>query len=248
MKLAVFAYNFPHKKTQDFLLCLFLGGYNIEFVVACDPIKLNIPGSILRVNPVHIDAIHPRVICQRLNIPYHVLPHNSQEVVQLLQSNNIEIAVIAGARILKGSVIRSVGKGIINFHPGLIPEARGLDALKWAIYHDLPLGVTAHFIDESVDAGRVILRREIPVNRDDTFIDLSLRLKETEVSLLPEVLELVEGKSIEEFPVLSCDGRANPPMPNALERELPDRLKHYLSKRSEGDKNVNPINRSQGSI
>lgn len=235
MKLAVFAYNFPHKKTQDFLLRLFLGGYSIEFVVACDPIELNIPRSVLRVKPAHIDVVHPRVICQRFNIPFHVLSHNSREAVQLLQSNNIEIAIIAGARILKGPVIRSAGKGIINFHPGLIPEVRGLDALKWAIYQDLPLGVTAHFIDERVDAGRVILRREIPVNRDDTFIDLSLRLEETEVSLLPEVLELVKGKSIEEFPLLSCDGRANPPMPNELERELPCRLKHYLLKRNEGD-------------
>lgn len=120
-----------------------------------------------------------------------------------------------------------------NFPPGLIPEARGLDTLKWAIYHDLPLGVTAHFIDESVDAGRVILRREIPVNQDDTFVDLSLRLDETQVNLLPEVLELVKDKSIEEFPIVSCGKKANPPMPNELEKELPEKLRHYLANKTE---------------
>ena len=233
MKLAVFAYNFPHKKTQDFLLRLFLSGYRTEFVVACDPIDLSIPKPVLRVKPVHIDIIHPEIICQRLNIPYYVLPHNSQEVVELMRSNGIDVGIIAGARILKKRVIQSVKKGIINFHPGLIPEVRGLDALKWAIYNNMPIGVTAHFIDEKTDAGRVILRTEIPIKRDDTFIDLSLRLEETQVNLLPEVLELVKDKRIDEFPVVSCKEKANHFMLNKLEKELPKKLGFMLRKSRE---------------
>jgi folate-dependent phosphoribosylglycinamide formyltransferase PurN len=229
MKLAVFAYNFPHKKTQDFLLRLFLEGYPIEFVVACDPIKLNIPPSILRVKPAHIDVVHPEAICRRLGIPYHVLPHNSSEVAELMSSQNIDIGVVAGARILKKPVIESVKKGIINFHPGLIPEVRGLDALKWAIYHNLPVGVTAHFIDERVDAGRIIVREEIPLKKDDTLVDISLRLEQTQTNLLPRVLELVKNKTSEDYGLTQCQGKANPAMPNELEKEIPQRLTNRLA-------------------
>ncbi len=229
MKLAVFAYNFPHKKTQDFLLRLFMEGCDINFTVACDPVELNIPKPILRVKPIYTGSLQTRVICQRLNIPYYVLPHNSEKVAELLRDNNIDVGIIAGARILKKNIIGSVRKGIVNFHPGLIPRARGLDALKWAVYYDMPIGVTAHFIDERVDAGRILLQKEIPIYRDDTFIDISLRLDETQVELLPEVLKLVEAKSIGEFPLVSSGESTNPSMPNELEKELPDKLKHRLA-------------------
>ena len=56
--------------------------------------------------------------------------------------------------------IKGLSKGIINFHPGLIPEARGLDTPQWCIYDGIPLGVTSHFIDSKVDAGRIIERVE----------------------------------------------------------------------------------------
>jgi len=231
MKLAVFAYNFPHKKTQDFLLRLFLEGYKIEFVVACEPEELNLPTPILRVKLRHIDMLHPRTICQQFNIPYYVLPHNSTEVASLLKTSNIEVGVISGARILKRHIIQSVGKGIINFHPGLIPAVRGLDALKWAIYCNLPVGVTAHFIDERVDAGRIIVREEIPVENDDTLVDISVRLEETQINLLPIVLDMVRDKPVTDFSVVTYEAKANPPMPNELEKEIPRKFSERLCKK-----------------
>ncbi|MFC1872248.1 formyltransferase family protein [Chloroflexota bacterium] len=230
MKLAVFAYNFPHKKTQDFLLRLFLENYDITFVIACEPERLNLPKTTYRVKPRYMDMIHPSAICQRLNVPYRVLPHNSTEVAEMLRANGIEVGIISGARILQKHIIQSVKKGIINFHPGLIPEVRGLDALKWAIYHDLPIGVTAHFIDERVDAGRIILKQEIPIYKDDTIIDLSFRLDESQVKILTKVLESVKDRVIAEFPLASREGKANSQMPSELEKQLPQKLREKLSK------------------
>lgn len=230
MKLAVFAYNFPHKRTQDFLVRLYLEGYDIELVVAADRLELSLPRETLRVKPRHVDLVHPETVCRRLGIPYHVLPHNSGETAEMMRSNGIDVGIVAGARILKKPTIDSVTKGIINFHPGLIPEVRGLDAVKWAVYRDLPIGLTVHFIDERVDAGRTILTREIPLRADDTLVDISLRLAETQANLLPEVLELIRDKSAVDFPLIPAVGRANPPMPSELEREVPGRLVERLSR------------------
>jgi folate-dependent phosphoribosylglycinamide formyltransferase PurN len=232
MNIAVFAYNFPHKKTNDFILRLFLEGFQIRLVIASDPVELNLPKPTLRVKPRYVNQLHPLSVCERLNIPYHVLPHNSPEAAEMLRSNRIDVGVISGARILKRQTIQAVAKGILNFHPGWIPEVRGLDALKWAIYRQLPIAVTAHLIDERVDAGRVVLRTEIPLYRDDSFVDLSLRLDETQVDLLPQALRLVEEKDIAEFSLVTGVGRGNGPMPEEMEKELPQKLQERLSRLS----------------
>jgi len=228
MKIAVFAYNFPHKKTQDFLLRLFLEGFKIDMVLAANPVKLNLPPSNLRVKLRYVNLIHPQKICDRLKILYKIVDHNSPEVASLLRKNNIEVGIIAGARILKKHIIESVTKGIINFHPAFLPDIRGLDSFKWSIYYDIPLGVTAHFIDEKVDAGRIIKREEIPIYKDDTFTDLSLRLDETQVNMLPEVLEIIREKKLEDFPEVDLTkGRKNPPMSVEIEKIVKEKFEDY---------------------
>ena len=171
LRLAVFCYNFPHKKSQDFIIRLFLEGIKVVCVFAADPVELNIPPASIRTKIRHIGLLHPRYIAERLGIEYFVAPHNSSEVITKIKDNNLNLGIIAGARILKAPVIESFSKGIINFHPGLIPEARGLDAMLWSIYKSIPLGVTAHLIDENIDAGYILLKEKIFINPDDTLLD-----------------------------------------------------------------------------
>ncbi len=227
MRLMVFAYNFPHKKSVDFLSYLHLHGYQVEFVAAADRIQLNLPAYTLRVNPRHKAILHPKIVCERWGIPFFAVPHDSEELIALLKRYEIDFGIIAGARILKKPVIAAVNSGIVNFHPGLIPEVRGLDTLQWAIYHDLPLGVTAHLIDERVDAGRIILRKSMEVYPDDSFVDLSLRLYETQLEMLPETLQLLSKEAIEEFPSVP-KGKHFPPMTEEYERDLPEKLRQRL--------------------
>lgn len=224
MRLAVFAYNFPHKKTQDFLLRLFLDKADVALVLAANPVDLGIPTPSVRMKVrVAGGLVPPRRIAERLGLRYEVVEHNSERTVELLREERIEAAVIAGARILKSHVIEAVPKGIVNFHPGLLPEGRGLDAMQWAIHEDRPIGVTAHLIDRRVDAGLVLLKREIMIARDDTVFDLSQRLMDLQLDMLPEALAtLAKGTA-----GLESVGRGNlhRKMPPELEARIVDRLK-----------------------
>ena len=188
MSVVVFAYNFLHRRTQDFLLHLFAEGIEVSHVLAANAVKLNIPPSGIRSKLRHTGLLHPEKISKAIGAQYHVAPHRGEEIEALLGEIQPELAVIAGARILKNPVIRRFRTGIINFHPGLIPEARGLDALLWSIKDGIPLGVTSHLIDERVDAGRVLQRREIPLHWDDTIFDLSERLYQTQLEMLMEAV------------------------------------------------------------
>ena len=81
-RTALFAYNFPHRKTQDFIFKMFVEGIAPSLIIAADPVKLNIPPASVRTKVRHRGEMHPRDIADRLNIPYVVLPHNSREVVK----------------------------------------------------------------------------------------------------------------------------------------------------------------------
>ena len=159
MNLALFTYNFPHKKSHDFLISLMIDGLKPSIVIAQDYTDLSIPKPTLRVRPIHKCLIHPKIICDRFKIKFIALNHNSEETQRILKENKIDIGVITGSRILKQKTIESVKKGIINFHLGIIPQHRGLDGLQWSIFEGKPLGVTAHVIEENIDAGFIIEKK-----------------------------------------------------------------------------------------
>ena len=52
-------------------------------------------------------------------------------------------------------------EGIINFHPGDLPAYRGCDAPEWQLLHGLPVVCTAHLVDEGVDTGPIITKRQL---------------------------------------------------------------------------------------
>ena len=227
-KIAVFCYNFPHKKTQDILLRLFLEGIKINYIFSVEPIQLDIPPSTIHTKIKHIAAVHPKQIANRLDIKYYVLPHNSLDVKELIKSNNIDLGIITGARILKPHIINSFSIGIINFHPGLIPEARGLDAMLWSIYKGIPLGVTAHLIDERIDFGRILIKEKIPIYKNDTFLDLSERIYEKQLDILFPAIEKALNSNWAFINIKKSS--YNRKMPENIEKQLPHILFDYLEK------------------
>jgi folate-dependent phosphoribosylglycinamide formyltransferase PurN len=226
--IALFAYNFPHKKTQDFLVQLFLSNLPVSVVLAADHVKLSVPQPIVRTKIRHRALLHPEVVSRRLGFSYRAVAHNSTACIDAIRESGATMGVIAGARILKAPVIDALPRGIINFHPGLIPEARGLDAMLWSIHRNLPLGVSAHLIDERVDAGRVLLKRQVEIYGDDSIFDLSERIYETQLEMLPESVRLAESLSHDSLPLVPPDAPHNPKMSPELEMETVRRTSEYL--------------------
>ena len=189
-RIAVFAYNFPHRKTQDFLFRLFAEGLNTALVIAADPVKLNIPPASVRTKVRHTGLVHPRMVAERMGAPYVVMPHNSKKLPALAAEHGVDLGLIAGARILKQHIIEAFPLGIINFHPGLIPQTRGLDAMMWSVHNDIPQAVTAHLIDARVDAGSLLFVEEMPIWPDDTPFDFQERLYEMQIDMIPRAVEI----------------------------------------------------------
>ena len=229
LNIVVFSYNFPHKKTQDFLIRLHISRITPSLVIAAPPVQLNLPPSIIRDKYKHIDLIHPKEICEIYNIEYVELDHSSPDVIHLIKERKINVGVIAGARILKKPVIDAIEKGILNFHPGLIPENRGLHAAKWAVFRDLPQGMTVHLIDERVDAGKIVRRFIVPVYSDDTLRDINLRLYEVQVRELVDSLLILKSSNCKYIEV-SEDVGYHPPADEVVDRYVEEKFNLYLGK------------------
>ena len=187
--MIVFAYNFHHQKTQNFIFYCQYYGYSIDAVLAADWRDLGFPESQPRTGLHTLGTIHPADLCRKFAIPYHVMDHNSNEAIELLSEIRPKIGLISGARILCSEIIDQFSKGIINFHPGLIPEVRGLDCAQWAIFDGYRIGVTSHFIDGRIDAGHIIRKIELPEYSNDTILDLGERLNQGQLQIFSETID-----------------------------------------------------------
>jgi methionyl-tRNA formyltransferase len=63
--------------------------------------------------------------------------------------------------------------GTLNVHDALLPAYAGFSPLIWALLNDeREVGVTAHMMDATLDAGPIVAQRAVPVGPRDTATDL----------------------------------------------------------------------------
>ncbi len=109
-------------------------------------------------------------LIQGLHIPRRqVANHNDDACREMLRGFGPELVVLGGTRIIHPPILAIPPRGTVNSHPGLLPWLRGSSSVGWALYKDLPIGSTVHFVDRNIDTGAIILREELPVRRGDTY-------------------------------------------------------------------------------
>ncbi len=85
--------------------------------------------------------------------------YTSQFIFRTMQDSNSEYLVCFGRRILKKDIINAYAGRLINFHPSLLPAFKGLHAIDQALAANASiLGNTAHYIDERIDNGKIIIQ------------------------------------------------------------------------------------------
>lgn len=191
IRIGVFVYDFPHRRSNDFLVKI-QSLVDIEVVLAAPYKMLSFPETKYRISTNSSTPIHPRNVCEALKVPYISVPH--EQCSKVIKKMGLDIGIVAGARILPAEVIVAFKTGVINFHPGIIPENRGLDTVRWAIYRNLLQGVTAHWINERVDAGCEIATKTINVQERDTMPDISHKLYNTQIDLIDTVFNMNFGR------------------------------------------------------
>ena len=121
--ILVFAYDFPHRKTADFLIEIAMARLN-AVVIGAPWRALNYHVVDVIHSPISAASPHAAAqICDRLGFRYCHLGHNDRDSIsQIVSEEGCDLAIISGARILKEPVISLFGGGVVNFHPGRLPD------------------------------------------------------------------------------------------------------------------------------
>jgi phosphoribosylglycinamide formyltransferase 1 len=115
-----------------------------------------------------------------------------------LRAHRIELVCLAGfMRILTAWFVRRWSGRLLNIHPALLPQFKGLDTHRRAIEAGAKShGATVHFVVAEIDAGPIVAQESIDVRDDDTEAALAERVLELEHRLYPRALRAVaEGKA-----------------------------------------------------
>src|SRR6201997_5921938 len=114
-----------------------------------------------------------------------------------LRQHRIDIVCLAGfMRLLTAWFIGRWRGRILNIHPALLPEFKGLDTHRRALEAGVKQhGATVHFVVAETDAGPIISQQSVPILQDDNEATLATRVLEVEHRLYPDALRKVaEGR------------------------------------------------------
>lgn len=117
-------------------------------------------------------------------------PEVELELVKKLKSAQVDLVALAGyMRVVKAPMLEAFPRRIINIHPSLLPQFRGLEAWRQALEAGVEkTGCTVHYVDTGVDTGEILAQEEVPVLPGDTSASLHARIQEAEHRLYPAVL------------------------------------------------------------
>ena len=119
------------------------------------------------------------------------------ELQRILEQHRIEIVCLAGfMRILSAGFVEKWHKRMLNIHPALLPQFKGLDTHRRALEAKVRQhGATVHLVVPEMDSGPIVLQEAVDVLPTDTEASLASRVLVVEHRIYPRALKrLVEGR------------------------------------------------------
>ncbi len=171
-------------------------GFDVQLVV-CQPDRPQGRGMAVAAPPV-------KQLAQRLGLPVvqpEKIKNNEEFREQLVDLQPDAIIVVAYGRIIPPWMLHLPPLGNINVHASLLPKYRGAAPIQWAIANgETVTGVTTMLLDEGLDTGAILLKREMPIAPEDTAITLAPRLAELGADLLVETLQRLQRGDLRPTP------------------------------------------------
>ncbi|HLE24518.1 MAG TPA: methionyl-tRNA formyltransferase [Thermodesulfobacteriota bacterium] len=121
--------------------------------------------------------------------------------IELKKFNPDLICVAAYGKILPKNILDLPTYDCINVHASLLPKYRGAAPINWAIIRgEKVTGITTMKMDEGMDTGDMLLKKELPIDDEDTGETLSEKLSEIGGKLLIETIRLLKEGRLNPIP------------------------------------------------
>ena len=138
---------------------------------------------------------------ETIYFPRSVWKEDPQVILDTMRRHDIKVIALAGFLcFLSGEIVSAYEGRILNIHPSLLP-AYGGRGMHGANVHkavidagDTKSGATVHIVTNEIDAGPIVVQREVAVLPDDTPESLEAKVHEVEYIIFPEaVMKTVAG-------------------------------------------------------
>lgn len=126
---------------------------------------------------------------------YQPISLKAEEAIQRIKSVEPTVGVSAAyGKIIPKRILNIFPKGILNVHPSLLPRWRGPTPIQAAILAgDEKTGVTIILMDEEIDHGPILAKRELPITNNQLlkpdYPVLSQKLAEIGAELIVDILQ-----------------------------------------------------------
>ena len=121
----------------------------------------------------------------------------SEDFLAELATLNANLQIVVAFRMLPKAVWQMPKLGTFNLHASLLPDYRGAAPINWAIINgEEKTGVSTFFIDEKIDTGAIILKKETDIAETETAGELHDRLMFLGAETVVETLKLIESNQV----------------------------------------------------
>ena len=137
---------------------------------------------------------------EKHNIPFVQVPiHNDEHCMEHIENADPDLIVFGGTRIIRGKILEYGGNkgGVLNSHPGLLPECRGSASPAWSVHEGIKIGSSCHFCSTDIDAGDLVGKREIEVKRGDDYHDLCYKTSVVASNLMVEAVRAFSDNKLD---------------------------------------------------
>lgn len=142
-------------------------------------------------------------------VPTFIIPRGKRtliehenEILAVLRIYQIEWIFLAGyMKILSQNFLKHFQKSdyykIINIHPSLLPNYKGLNAFERAFDDQVSeSGITVHLVNEKIDDGQIIIQKKFKRNSSDSLADFIAKGKKIEHEIYPCALEFLNNNQL----------------------------------------------------
>ena len=118
---------------------------------------------------------------------------------QQLLDWDIDLVILAGfMRILSASFVQSWQGKMVNIHPSLLPNYKGMHTHQRVLNTgDVLHGCTVHYVTTELDAGQALTQGVLKVGLHDTVETLSNRIHVLEHLIYPQAIEWICNGTIQ---------------------------------------------------
>ena len=131
---------------------------------------------------------------KKFAIPYIVINSKDKlfkkKILKEIKKKNISLICLAGyMKIISKRFIKNFNGKIINIHPSLLPKFKGLNTFSRVLKKkEKKTGCTVHFVNEKLDSGKIILKKEFLIHKNDNVKSLKEKTKKLEYLAYSEAL------------------------------------------------------------